>query len=116
MVDHDSPSVQSDKTLQTINRLISAFVACGVLGFGGIMAWQNRDAFAVPDRNAAWSGFWTKNLSKSQLPESSSLKFELGYDPDKMKIDPSLMENHVIQFNRDFSSGNGGSSFTGRHR
>jgi hypothetical protein len=110
MSDSETPSVQSDKTLQTLNRLLSACVACGVLGFGGVMAWQNRDAVAVPDRNAAWSSMWTKKLSKSRLPESQGIKFELGYDPDKMKFDPAMLENRGFQLDPQFSSNSSGSS------
>jgi hypothetical protein len=110
MSDSETPSVQSDKTLQTLNRLLSACVACGVLGFGGVMAWQNRDAVAVPDRNAAWSSMWTKKLAKSRLPESQGIKFELGYDPDKMKFDPAMLENRGFQLDPQFSSNSSGSS------
>jgi hypothetical protein len=72
-MDDSTPSANSDRLVRRANQILSAVVACAVLGVGGVMAYQNRDALKVPDRNAAWAGFWTKKLSdNSRIPKFDS--------------------------------------------
>jgi hypothetical protein len=77
-----------------LNQQMSVCVTVVVLGIGGLMAFQNRESFALPDRNKIWSDFWTKKLSdKSGFPEMkspnenewSNIKFE-ALTPTKFEL------------------------------
>jgi hypothetical protein len=115
-LDPNAPA-QSDRTLQRLNRVLSATIACAVLGVGGVMAYQNLDSFQsfkMPDRNALFS-----NFLKKKLPNPNDFKMDgPGYpqtpDWDKVKFDPSFLENQNRAFN-DIANANN-ARFGGRRR
>lgn len=100
-----------------MNQILSGVVACAVLGVGGLMAYQNRDSFKAPDRNAAWSGFWTKKLSKGPtFPTSGLPEFKA---PDWEKngmLDSSSLMSQQLQFSPgQFSNTGSAPSHSRRH-
>ncbi len=112
-------AAQRDRKTQRANQILSGLVACVVLGVGGAMAYQNRDSFTkVPDRNAAWSGFWTKKLSKPQklpqfeLPESKPI---VDWETTTM-FDASKLNVQVMPLNQSQPSGGSRSSSAQSHR
>jgi hypothetical protein len=104
-----------------VNQILSGVVACAVLGVGGVMAYQNRDAVKavkVPDRNAAWAGFWTKKLSNSsELPKFDGPEAPTTIDWDEVKFyDPSTTMASGWQFNPGVSNGGNNSPRSNRRR
>jgi hypothetical protein len=96
-MDEDNRPAPNDRLIHRTNQILSGIVACAVLGVAGVMAYQNRDSLKVPDRNAAWSGFWTKKLSNTTaFPKANLPEFQA---PDwENKINPSTFVNPSLQF------------------
>jgi len=117
-MDDSTPSTNNDRLVHRVNQILSGVVACAVLGVGGVMAYQNRDAVKVPDKNAAWAGFWTKKLSKSsELPKFDCPEAPTTIDWEKVKFyDPSTTMASGWQFNPGVSNGGDNSSRSNRRR
>jgi hypothetical protein len=114
-MDEEIRSAQNDRFAHRMNQMLSGIVACAVLGVAGVAAYQNRDSLKVPDRNAAWSGFWTKKLSKGPtFPTSGLPEFKA---PDWEKngfIDSSNLMSQQFQFSPSQSSNTSSSSSSRR--
>lgn len=82
------------------------------------MAYQNRESLRVPDRNAAWAGFWKKKLSdKRGVPKFDDPALKPTIDWDQNVMDNSRLLSQGLQFNAaDFSSGGAHSSSSGHRR
>jgi hypothetical protein len=117
-MDDNTPSTNSDRLVRRANQILSAVVASAVLGVGGVMAYQNRDAVKVPDRNAAWAGVWTKKLSdNSRIPKFNDPEAPTTIDWEKVKFyDPSKTTASGLQFNPGVSNGGNNSSMSNRRR
>jgi hypothetical protein len=117
-MDEETRSAQNDRLAHRMNQILSAIVASAVLGVGGVMAYQNRDSFKVPDRNAAWAGFWTKKMSNGPtFPSGGMPEFKApDWEKNGMLDSSSFAAQSFPVSPGQFSSTTGSSSSHGRHR
>lgn len=116
MVD-STPSAKNHQMVQRANQILSGIVASAVLGVGGVMAYQNRDAIKAPDRNAAWANFWQKKMpNKSGFPDFEAPEFKQTIDWEKNAIDPSKFPGPGFQYNPAQCSNGGNTSASSNRR
>jgi hypothetical protein len=91
---------QQDLRTDRTNKIITAVVGCGLLGFAGFIALQNRDSIQLPDRNKLWADTWKKKIAKPMdMPE-----FKPAVDWSDPKYDPARMGMGLTNTNQSDSA------------
>ena len=96
----ESRSPGSDFKIQQLNRNLSAVVACGLLGFGVVMAYQNREAVQASMRDATCRRCCgcKKSSKKFELPKAEPFQFKPAFDWKEMTDRMASQQQRQYQF------------------
>jgi hypothetical protein len=115
---HQAESAHNDRVLHRMNQVLSGVVACAVLGVGGLIAYQNRDAIKTPSAKDGPFGSLLKKkfAAATAFPQNNLPEFKA---PDWEKnsfVDPSAFAIQGFQYNPAQSLNTTSSSSSPRRR